>query len=202
MRILFQGLRCLLLLILAIALCGCPKKTVKEEEAPARPMASPAILLRQIMEDQKYSVSGGWGFEQADALIFSIPDKVKPERDTLTILERCFVDIRNTEEFSRAPAFGKRSEVMGFALESQISLKDPKSGKLYDRIVGTVQVIPEHYLPELITLAEKYKAGDEAAIAVYKSRTQTLRREYWFDITQPDTQSKGKLGRTAKKLVE
>lgn len=201
MHISSLALRSLLVLLLALSLCGCIKEPVKKEIA-ARPMAPPAALLQEILDDQKYTVSGGWGFKQDEPMVFSIPDKVKPERDTLTVLQRCFVDIRNTEEFSRSPAFGQRSEVMGFTLESQISLKDTATGKLYDRIVGTVQVIPEHYLPELITLAEKYKAGDEQAINTYRARTETLRREYWFDITQPDKQNKGKFGKLAKKLVE
>lgn len=165
-------------------------------------MTSPDVLMQKIMGDQNYNlVDGGWGFDREDSMVFAkASNKEGHNRDDLTVLERTLVEVRNTEEFTRSPGIGSRFEVMGFELESQITLRDKKAKKYYDRIIGTVFLIAEQDLPELIDIADRYNARDPEAIAAYKAKTVAVKREYWFDITKINRQSGGRLAKKTKPL--
>ena len=128
-------------------------------------------------------VSGGWGYSQDKALVIGNPYKGRDEEFDATPLEYELMEIRDQEEFYIVPPDGERLlPLLGTLLKK--SMIDAPGGKHYDKMEMELVLLPEQYWPELKTLAEANKEVQEV-IAHFKGKTKTVKREYWFDITEP-----------------
>ena len=128
-------------------------------------------------------VSGGWGYSQDKALVIGNPYKGKDEEFKAAPLEYELMEIRDQEEFYIVPPDGERLLPLLATMLKQ-SMVDAPDGKHYDKMEMQVVLLPEQYWPELKSLSDANKDVQEV-INHFKGKTVSVKREYWFDITEP-----------------
>ncbi len=179
------------LVLLFAALCfaclpGCIKKKAKVDEAasPRIVMTSPSGLMREAMngKDTKI-VSGGWGYIKEQAMILGVPADERGKAMDYAPLITAMIELRNLEEFTRAPELGKRFEVTGFFRRQEGRVVE--KGRTYLHITGAVNMVAEKDLSKARQLVNKANGGGHDVHNALEPLTTTVERHYWFDITDP-----------------
>ncbi len=149
------------------------------------PMQPPRALLQKMFpQDPLYlSLSGGWGYEQADPIVLSTPQELKKQYFDTEPLEFAMVDLRNYEEFAGAQSEAHKMIAMGFEVEDQQLIRE--NGKVYERIRGRARVISVPDFTKLSKDVEQVDPQDTAARKALESRVTRVPRTYWFDLTEP-----------------
>ena len=178
-----------------LLLAGCVPKTVAPPPYAGRFPDQPVLALAKTPEQilpgavarQAFSVSGGWGFQQGDAFVLSVPHGRKSGAYNNTVpLELLLIRTRNEVEFIGTPAQGKRYAIVDYGTDSRTL--GVRRGRMYAVWRGQVRLLPEQEAPALYQEATGRSPSRRAAPAAM-NQSKPVSREYWFDITDTFSRS-------------
>ena len=179
---------CALLLLCFVLLNGCaaknaglPKPAGRFPDQPALALAgTPAQRLPGVLGRQAFSISGGWGFRQAEAFVLAAPAGQRQSYANTVPLESLLVRTRNELEFSDTPPQGNRYVVVDYGTDSRTI--GVRHDRMYAVWRGQARVLSERTAPALYQKAVKLPLAKRASPDMLKLSRQ-VSREYWFDIT-------------------
>lgn len=187
---------CFVLALFSLLLLeGCIPKDVAPPSAagrfPDQPVlalaGTPGQNLSGAVARQAFTVSGGWGFRQADAFVLTVPRGRRQGSYNNTVpLESLLVRTRNDLEFSGTPAQGKRYAVVDYGTISRTL--GVRQGRMYAVWRGQARLLSEQEAPALYQqVSGRPLSGRAGAVPMNQSRS--VSREYWFDITDTFSRS-------------
>ena len=177
-----------LLLLCLVLLSGCaaknaglPKPAGRFPDQPVLALAgTPAQRLPGVLGRQTFSISGGWGFRQAEAFVLDAPAGRRQSYTNTVPMESLLVRTRNELEFSDTPPQGKRYVVVDYGTDSRTI--GVRQGRMYSVWRGQARVLSEQMAPALYQKAINLPLAKRAAPDILKL-SRPVSREYWFDIT-------------------
>lgn len=147
--------------------------------------ASPQKVLADIgaPADVQAVVTGGWGYTRPEPTVLGNPYHGKSKFFDVQAFEADLIDLRNMEEFYTVPGDGSRYLPLKFLIIKQTTHTEA-GGRRLDEINAEVDLLPEEYWADLNDLSAQ-KATEEQIFAFFHGKLKTVKRTYWFDITQP-----------------
>ena len=149
------------------------------------PMQPPRALLQKMFpEDPLYlSLSGGWGYEQTEPVVFTTPKELAGQYFDTEPLEYGMVDFRNYEEFVGARPESQKMVVMGIDRGERRVVRE--NGRVLSCITAQTRVISPEDFKKLSSDVEQIDAKDLEARKALEARVVKVSRTYWFDLTEP-----------------
>ena len=177
-----------LLLLCLVLLSGCaaknaglPKPAGRFPDQPVLALTgTPAQRLPGVLGRQSFSISGGWGFRQAEAFVLAAPAGQRQSYTNTVPMESLLVRTRNELEFSDTPPQGNRYVVVDYGTDSRTI--GVRQGRMYSVWRGQARVLSEQMAPALYQKAINLPLAKRAAPDILKL-SRPVSREYWFDIT-------------------
>lgn len=126
-------------------------------------------------------VDGGWGYDQASALVQHLPKGEKDYYQDFIGLQLQLVSLRNILEFAQLSLAGERLQPVAHDKRRQ-ALITPENGKKYDQLIVDVYLVPTKDYEKARTLMNDPKPEAQAAL---RAMAQKVEREFWFDVTEP-----------------
>ncbi len=177
-----------LLLLCLVLLSGCaakntglPKPAGRFPDQPVLALAgTPTQRLPGVLGRQAFSISGGWGFRQAEAFVLAAPVGQRQSYANTVPLESLLVRTRNELEFSETPSQGNRYVVVDYGTDSRTI--GVRQDRMYAVWRGQARVLSEQMAPALYQKAINLPLAKRASPDILKL-SRPVSREYWFDIT-------------------
>ena len=144
---------------------------------------SPRQILSEHFPDHQWPISGGWGYDQEDAVVIEVENGWEGVH-----LEYEFLKFRTYEEAIFSRHKGKRLAVISVERDMQ-SLVTGSNGKNYDKITMIVTAFIESDLEFLKKDWEEHNAyeGDEEGKQNHLRLRESKKIQYevtgWFDIS-------------------